>query len=276
GSQAFHYPTAAMKDVRYRCVVSLLALSVVAGASTVLAQTSASLPDDRVLTHREQAPLMRKWIETRFTDVRPALMRRAGIDMWVIVTREYTDDPVFRSMAPLTTYASRRRTILVFHDRGPEQGVEALSIGRFDYDGLYKVIPTHNDGQWEGLRKLIDERQPNVIGVNMSTTWAHADGLSATERIAMERALGRHANRMVSAEKLAVGWLETKLPEETEAYRHVMKVAHRIIREAFSNAVITPGTTTTDDVSWWMRQQVADLGLGGWFHPSVSIQRKGG
>src|SRR5690606_30278866 len=104
----------------------------------------------------------------------------------------------------------------------------------------------------------------------------HADGLSATERIAMERALGRHANRMVSAEKLAVGWLETKLPEETEAYRHVMKVAHRIIREAFSNAVITPGTTTTDDVSWWMRQQVADLGLGGWFHPSVSIQRKGG
>lgn len=265
-----------MKDARFPLVVSLLALSVGVATPPASAQPAVPLPDDRVLTHREQAPLVRTWIQTRFTEVLPALMRREGIDMWVIVTREYNDDPVFRSMAPLTTYASRRRTILVFHDRGPEQGVEALSIGRFDYDGLYTVIPTHNDGQWEGLRALVDERQPKVIGVNMSTSWAHADGLSATERVAMERALGRHANRMVSAEKLAVGWLETKLPEETAAYQHVMKVAHRIIREAFSNAVITPGTTTVDDVAWWMRQQVATLGLGGWFHPSVSIQRKGG
>lgn len=270
-----------MKDVRLRRLVSsfalALCLSAPAAAQAPPPQTApAALPDDRVLTHREQAPIIKRWIEERFARVLPALMRREGIDMWIIVTREYNDDPVFRSMSPLTTYASRRRTILVFHDRGPEEGVEALSIGRFDYDGLFKVIPTANDGQWEGLRTLVAERQPNAIGVNMSSSWAHADGLSATERIALERALGRFANSMTSAEKLAVGWLETKLPEETAAYTHVMKVAHRIIREAFSNAVITPGTTTTEDVSWWMRQRVADLGLGGWFHPSVSIQRKGG
>lgn len=268
-----------MKDASFRALVSTLALLcslASASAQTSTAATAVQWPRDGVLSHREQAPIIKRWIQERFARVLPELMRREGIDMWVIVTREYNDDPVFRSMAPLTTYASRRRTILVFHDRGPEAGVEALSIGRFDYDGLFKVIPTKNDGQWDGLRALVEERDPKAIGVNMSTFWAHADGLSATERIAMEHALGRYANRMTSAEKLAVGWLETKLPEETEAYTHVMQVAHRIIREAFSNKVITPGKTTTEDVEWWMRQQVANLGLGGWFHPSIDIQRKGG
>ena len=264
-----------MKDVRIRRVVSTLALAGTCAAAVVSAQ--ATLPPDRVLTHREQAPIIKSWIEQRFTRVLPDLMRREGIDMWVIVTREYNDDPVFRSMSPLTTYASRRRTMIVFHDRGPAAGVEALSIGRFNYDGLFTLVPTANDGQWDGLRKLVEERQPKVIGIDTSSSWAHADGLSATERDAMTRALGpEFAPRMKSAENLAVGWLEKKLPEETAAYTHVMQVAHRIIRDAFSNAVITPGTTTTEDVVWWMRQRVADQGLGGWFHPSVSIQRKGG
>ena len=72
-------------------------------------------PADRVLTHREQAPLVKGWIQKRFATVLPALMQREKIDMWIIVSREYNDDPVFRSMAPLTTYSGRRRKILVFH-----------------------------------------------------------------------------------------------------------------------------------------------------------------
>jgi Xaa-Pro aminopeptidase len=234
-------------------------------------------PIDRVLTHREQAPLVKQWIVTRFDTILPALMRREKIDMWIIVSREYNDDPVFRSMAPLTTYSSRRRTILVFFDRGGSRGVERLSIGRFDYDGVFTLVRTNNDGQWKGLRRTVEERDPRVIGVNMSEAWNHADGLTATEHDNLLEALGRtYAPRVKSAERLSVGWLEVKLPEETEAYRHAMRVAHQIIREAFSNRVITPGVTTSEDVVWWMRQRVADLGLGGWFHPSIAIQRKGG
>jgi Xaa-Pro aminopeptidase len=183
---------------------------------------------------------------------------------------------VFRSMAPLTTYSSRRRTILVFHNPGNGQPVERLSIGRFDYDGLFKVVQTHNDAQYEGLRKLVDERKPRVIGINESDAWNHADGLTANEKRRLMEALGPHAARVRSAEMLAVGWLEMKLPEELEAYRHVMKVAHMIIREAFSNKVITPGKTTNEDVVWWMRQRVVELGLGKWFQPSVTIHRQGG
>jgi Xaa-Pro aminopeptidase len=230
-----------------------------------------------VLTHREQNARIHERLEHRLATVLPELMRRTGIDMWVVISREYDDDPVFRSLAPFTTYSSRRRTILVFHDRGPDRGVDRISVGRFDYDDLYTVFPTHNDSQWVGLRKLVEERKPKVIGVNVSETWSHADGLSANERDNLLRALGPEwSKRVRSAEKLSVGWLETKLPEENSDYRHVMRFAHQIIAEAFSNEVIVPGITTTEDVVWWMRQRVADYGFGQWFQPSVTIWRRTG
>jgi Xaa-Pro aminopeptidase len=230
-----------------------------------------------VASQRQQAPIVRQWIETRFDTILPRLMRANGIDMWIVITREYNDDPVFRSMAPLTTYSSRRRTILVFHDLGPGNGVDRLSVGRFDYDGLFEVVRTHNERQYEGLRQLIEERDPQVIGINTSARWNHADGLTANERDMLVAALGEeYSPRLTSAEMLAVAWLEEKLPEETEMYRHVQRVAHRVISQAFSNQVIVPGVTTTEDVRWWMRQRVVSLGLGKWFHPSVSVQRRGG
>ena len=246
-------------------------------AGQSLPSPERTLPDNVVLTHRRQAPIVRARIVKRFETLLPELMRREGIDMWIIVTREYNSDPVFASMAPLTTYSSRRRTILVFHDRGEGRGVERLSVGRFDYDGLFDVVPTHNDAQYEGLRDVVEARDPRTIGINTSQYWNHADGLTANERDNLEEALGpEYASRLTSAEMLAVGWLESKLPEETDQYRFVMRIAHQVIAEAFSNKVIAPGVTTTEDVRWWMRQRVAELGLGQWFHPSVRVQRRGG
>jgi Xaa-Pro aminopeptidase len=122
----------------------------------------------------------------------------------------------------------------------------------------------------------VDARRPKVIGVNTSETFAHADGLSHNEQVNLMKALGPHAAKVTSAEKLAVGWLEKKLPEETDGYREAMRIAHAIIREAFSSKVVTPGVTTVDDVAWWMRQRSAELGLGQWFQPTVDLQRKGG
>ena len=163
---------------------------------------------ERVLTHREQAPLIRSRIETRFNVILPTLMRRAGIDMWIIVSREYNDDPVFRSMAPLTTYSSRRRTILVFFDRGNELGIERISIGRFDYDGLFSPTNDANETQWTGLADAVRLRNPKVIGVNTSSAWNHADGLSAQQERELLKALGpTYSARVHSAEMLAVGWL---------------------------------------------------------------------
>lgn len=259
-------------------VLAATAAALVVGGVSPSAQSAISFPDPaaRVLTHREQNELVTPWVSKRFDTLLPGLMTREGIDMWIIPTREYNEDPVFASMSPLTYFASRRRTILVFYNPGGGRPVERYSIGRFDYDRIYTPIPTSNDGQHEGLRKLVEEKQPKVIGINESDAWNHADGITANEKRRLLEALGpAYAARVKSAEMLAVGWLEVKLPEELEAYRHAMKVAHMVIREAFSNKVITPGKTTSQDVVWWMRQRVAELGLGSWFQPSINIARRG-
>ena len=233
-------------------------------------------PTQRVLTHREQDAIVTPRIIARFDQLLPGLMERTGIDLWIIPSREYNEDPVFRSMSPLTYYASRRRTILVFFNPGGGRPVERYSIGRFDYDRIYTQVPTSNDGQHAGLRQLVEEKKPRVIGINESDAWNHADGITANEKRRLLEALGPdYAARVKSAELLAVGWLEAKLPAELDAYRHAMQVAHLVIREAFSNRVITPGQTTNQDVVWWMRQRVAELGLGAWFHPTVDIWRRG-
>jgi Xaa-Pro aminopeptidase len=262
--------------MRRHVLSSLLALSIAVPATAQLPRAEAVRPDNRVLTHREQAPIVRARIEERFETLLPELMRGVGLDMWIVISREYNDDPVFRSMAPLTTYSSRRRTILVFHDRGGDNGVDRISVGRFDYDGLFEVHRTHNDSQYVGLRHLVEQRDARRIGINVSNSWNHADGLTHNEYERLATAMGPYADRLTSAEMLAVGWLERKLDSETELYRYVMRIAHRVIAEAFSNEVIVPGVTTDQDVEWWMRQRVAELGLGQWFHPSISIQRRGG
>jgi len=266
-----------MHDLK-RLILGLFAALFVLAAPVEgqLPREEATLPTNRVLTHREEAPIIFSRIEERFEELLPGLMRRENIDMWLIVSREYNDDPVFRSMAPLTTYSSRRRTILVFNDQGGSAGVERLSMGRFDYNGLFDVVPSHNDSQYVALRRVVEERNPQRIGINTSNSWNHADGLTHNEYERIVDALGPFADRLVSAEMLAVGWLEVKLPSETEHYRYAQRLAHQVIAEAFSNKVIVPGVTTNEDVRWWMRQRVAEMGLGAWFHPSVSIQREGG
>jgi Xaa-Pro aminopeptidase len=261
-----------------RTVSRVLALSLL-GAAALVAQPVFPDATQRILTHREQNELITPWIKQRFDTLLPGLMTREGIDMWIIPTREYNEDPVFGSMSPITYYASRRRTILVFFNPGGGKPVERYSIGRFDYDRIYTPVPAESTGpaQYGALRKLVEEKNPGVIGINESDSWNHADGITANEKRRLMEALGPDLNpRVKSAENLAVGWLEVKLAEELEAYRHVMTVAHLVIREAFSNQVVTPGQTTTQDVAWWMRQRVAEMGLGQWFHPSITIWRQGG
>jgi len=259
-----------------RAALAFAFVFLAAPAAAQLPRVEQTPTANRVLTHREEAAIVRARIAERFETVLPDLMRREGIDLWLVITREYNDDPVFRSMAPLETYSSRRRTILAFHDRGSGRGVDAISVGRFDYAGLFQLYRTHNDSQYVGLRRLVEERNPRRIGINVSDSWNHADGLTHNEYLRLVDALGPYADRLTSAEMLSVGWLEYKMPSETAYDRGVMRLAHQVIAEAFSNRVIVPGVTTNLDVAWWMRQRVAEMGLGSWFHPSVNVQRKGG
>lgn len=233
---------------------------------------------------REQADIQQQWLTLRLERVLLALMRKHGVAMWLVICREYNEDPVYRSLTSPTVFAARRRTILVFFDQGPEKGVERLALGGGSNGGLYRVYrdpevenrELYGEGQWAVLKKLIAERNPKNIAVNISPTHAFSDGLSAGEWERLQQALGEeYLKRVVRAELLPLEYIETRLPEMLPRYKQMMEIVHAIIRRAFSRDVITPGKTTNQDVVWWMRQQVNDLGLGTWFQTTVRVQRKG-
>jgi hypothetical protein len=244
-------------------------------------------------TLREQAATQQEWLRIRLERVLPRLMREHDVQMWIMPNREYNEDPVFFSMVSPTTLAARRRTIYVFHDRGADAGVERIAIGGTSQGGLYEVVrdPAARAGaaggtirlaepfgpdQWTLLPPIVRERNPRNIAVNISHTFAFSDGLSAGEWEQLRATLGdEFAGRVVRRELLALQFIEERIPEMLPVYTEMQKLVHELLATAFSNRVITPGTTTTQDVVWWLRQRTNDLGLGTWFHPTISVQRRG-
>jgi Xaa-Pro aminopeptidase len=229
---------------------------------------------------REQAAVRDRWLTQRLLDVLPGLMDRADIDLWLIVGREYNEDPVLPTLLPATWLSARRRTILALHRS--DDGVTAAAVSRYPVGQFLPAwspeeaphLPAEAS-QWAEVRRIVDQAAPRRIGVDVSDSFALADGLSHTEHRLLTEALGPWAERLVPAEDLAVGWLETRLPEEIAALHGLNRLAHEVIDEAFSPAVIEIGTTTALDVAWWLRQRFHDLGVDPWFQPSVGLQRAG-
>lgn len=227
-----------------------------------------------ILSQRDQATLIDELLEDRMENLLPSLMREQGIDMWVIISREYNEDPVMRTMLPSTWLNARRRTIFVFWDDGEK--VKRQAIARYDVGKLLVGAWNLNShpNQWDALVDIIQKINPKKIALNFSKYYAHADGLSRTAWEELSEKLPEtYKERVVSASTLAVRWLETRTEKEMLVYETLGRISHDIIAEAFSSSVIQPGFTTTDDVVWWMRQKVADLGLQTWFHPTVDVQR---
>jgi len=206
----------------------------------------------------------------------PKLMKRTGIDMWILVSREYNEDPVMKTMLPSAWLSARRRTIFVF-TQDESGATDKIAIARYAVGKLLKGewnIDVYPD-QWEALVEYIKDKNPNKIGMNYSDDFGLADGLVKTEYQEFLEILPKeYHSKVCSAEDLSIAWLETRSPMEIDIYPHLCMIGHQILQEAFSKNVITAGKTTTEDVVWFLRQRVVDLGLKTWFHPTVSIQRK--
>ncbi|MGY1720295.1 M24 family metallopeptidase [Blastococcus sp. SYSU DS0552] len=227
---------------------------------------------------REQADVRDRWLTQRLLDVLPGLMDRAGIDLWIVAGREYDEDPVLATLLPATWLSARRRTILLLHRS--DDGVTPAAVSRYpvgQFLPAWTADPREpaERAQWAEVRRFVEQAGPRRIGIDVSERFALADGLSHTEHRLLTEALGPYADRLVSAEQLAVSWLETRLPEEIEALRGMNRLAHQVIAEAFSPAVVRVGRTTALDVAWWLRQRLHDLGVEPWFQPSVLVQRAG-
>ncbi|MEM9381030.1 MAG: M24 family metallopeptidase [Planctomycetota bacterium] len=231
-----------------------------------------------VLPERERAVAVNRMLADRLDRLLPALMRETGIDMWLVLNREYAEDPVYLTLVPEPVFAARRTTMLVFFDRGPERGVERLTVSRYALGDVYESAwdGGSDDEQWARLAEVVAERDPKRIGVNTSAHWAFGDGLSSGLRARLETALGDDlAGRLTPAEALCIRWLETRTALEMQVYPQLVHLARSVIAEGFSSEVITPGVTTTDDVRWFLRQRFTDLGLPAWFMPYCNVQREG-
>ncbi|REJ76613.1 MAG: M24 family metallopeptidase [Acidobacteria bacterium] len=234
------------------------------------------MPD--ILSQRERPAVFNRLLGERLDELLPQLMRETGIDMWLVLNREYVEDPVYFTLVPQPSHAARRTTMLVFHDKGEGEGVERLTVNRYPFGSLYESAWSGGDldEQWKGLAEVIAARDPQVIGVNVSRDWPVADGLThgLHERL-MEVLSPELRSRVRSAEDLVVRWFETRSASELEIYPQIVAMARKVIREAFSNQVITPGATTADEVAWYIAERFAELELPIWFQPSVDVQRAG-
>lgn len=231
-----------------------------------------------LLPIRDRAAVIDSILQERLDTIIPQIMREQGVSMWVLMAREYFEEPVVKSMLDARSMAARRRTILIFFDPGEGQAIERLTVSRYGLAGLFEPSwnPDEQPDQWQAVADIIAERDPANIAVNFSDLTAFGDGMTLSQHQAMTAALpAPYRDRIISGETLAVRWLETRTPSEVEIYPGVVRIAHALIDRAFSRAVITPGVTTADDVVWWYREELSRLGLTPWFHPSIGIQRAG-
>ena len=229
-----------------------------------------------ILNLKDRATLIEKIQKDRLDNLLPELMSKNGIDMWIIITREYNEDPIIKTLLPPTWLNARRRTILVFSFDESTKKTESVAISRYNFGKNIKSIwdKEKNPNQMLALKDYIDKVNPKKIGLNYSDNFALIDGISKSDYELFYSSISNDIKqRIVSAENLGIQWIETRTKLEKEIYKDLVRITQNIINEAFSNKVIEPGKTTTDDVVWWMREKVLELKLKTWFHPTVDVQR---
>jgi len=236
-------------------------------ASGMLACPIGATADDEgeyvsnILPMRERVQLMEDWWKQKKQIVLPQVMREQSVDLWIIRNDEadkyYNNEgPVYTSLLPanyegMTTpsqYAppgsQRIPRFMMFHDNGN-------SIDYFE------------PSSYEHIGELVADLGPSTIAIGEHNN------------AAMLQALGdKFSSRTADSWTLGVRWLETMVPEQITAYRDVQGIANDLIAVGFSNAVIVPGVTTTDDLNWWFRQRMLDFDIEYENHPSIRVQRR--
>lgn len=259
------------------CLAACLSVATASGTEPAQSRVFEAAEEFHVLSTRERVEPENRMVRERLETLLPRLMAETGIDMWLVINREYAEDPVYFTLVPQPSFAARRTTMLVFH-RKPDGTVDRLSVNRYPLGEPYQSAWAGGDldAQWKALADLIVSRNPARIGINVSRHWPIADGLTAAlhERLREMLPSEFHA-RLVPAESLLIRWFETRTSSELAVYPQIIAIARSVIAEAFSTQVITPGVTTTQDVAWYIRARFEGLGLPIWFFPDVNRQRQG-
>lgn len=256
-----------------------IVLAVCLALPACLAGRVAAQDFPSVMSIRDRAEFVLKTRYERFEQLLPGFMRETGFDMWIITCNEDNYDPIFETMIPYKNWCPITQ-ILVFYDQGSEKGVERLSVSRTNFGGLHERVwdagawdTEKKESQWDCLGRIVRERDPRKIGINVGEVQWAAGGLTVVLKNRLVEAIGpEYTARLESTEPLATLWCETLLDEEIEVMEQAAALSHAIIAETFSTKVVTPGYTTTDDLRYHYWQCVADRGLDLAFYPFFSIR----
>ncbi|HQZ97579.1 MAG TPA: M24 family metallopeptidase [Pyrinomonadaceae bacterium] len=253
-------------------------LSALIFASSLPAQNKSNEPIPampKLLSQREQMDVRESWLQKRLGSLLLPMMKLHGIDIWIVVNEEFHSDPVTEHIVPPIPIVGRR-DLFIFIDRG--ERLERIAVVRYLEERLknhYTVLNPPRAEMAAALKKLVDERNPKTIALNMGGSRGQQSGLTHDGYKFLAETLGpENEKKFVSSAKLLTDYFDTRLPEELTHYEKAVLATDVITRRAFSNEIIRPGKTTVGDVRWWMMQQVNNLGLGIWFQPDMRVQRQ--
>jgi hypothetical protein len=223
----------------------------------------------QILPFRRRSAVIHRVVKKRLQAVLPGAMRENGFDMWIILCQEDDWDPIHDTFCPMDPWRPILQ-MLVFFDRGLEKGIEGINLSMTNMQGLYDVPwqgKEHSE-QWAMLRKIVEERDPKRIGINIGRIQWAAGGLTHNlHQQLVETLPPKYVERLDSAEPMAGQWASTLCDDEVELYEHVAAVAKEIIAECYSRKAIVPGVTTIEDLVWHYWQRCKDLGLDLSFRP---------
>lgn len=204
-------------------------------------------------------PAIRK---TRVEKLLPGAMRRVGVDAWVVLCRENDNDPLALHVGGENAGAP---AAFLFFPKG--ETLESLALSPAGEATALKEMGLHDQvvvlergtSLWEPLATRVKAANPAKIAIN-SSGMTVADGLSHTQRMALEKALGPElSGRLVSSEDLIVEWLSVKLPEEVEILRQAAALTEKLQLEAYRT--IVPGKTRDSDVARFLKKRMRELGV---------------
>ncbi len=261
--------------------VCTLAACLAVGACVALSEEK---PAVHVMSLQEQAETLYDLNVKRVDRLMLPAMRNAGIDCWVIMSREGFIDPVLEYIRDENGEGGHRNAFIFFDD-GSERlrrTVIGTHLPGSDSRIWDEILSYPSDYGEEGpslqpeLRRVIHELRPQRIGVNQSRTIGTSDGLTVEMRKHLENAIGpRYARRIVSAEQVSTEFLGTHIAEEFPLFEEAARIGQLVHEEVLSNKVIEPGVTTVNEVIWYAYNRMHELGVVPGYPVTLSVNRQG-
>lgn len=216
-----------------------------------------------------------RWLIKRH-DMILDLMRKHGVQMWIVVNEEFHDDPLTEFVAPARPYAGGR-DFFVFVDAG-EKGLKKMAVTGFAEEAVSRVFDSPADPKpaKEALPAIYRTYKPAKIALSTGGTRGVTRSLTHDTYLFLTETLGSEASkRIVPARDLIEEYLDTRIPEEFETYHGMVELTDELVRRALSREAIVPGRTTVGELRRWLYDALWEKRVDTWFQPDIRVQRKG-